>query len=83
MATISRLAVDQTLWSVERRKMGSTTISYNALYTVVITEIAADGQSVMARWNGNPPKRFHARSVSKWRVAKPEPKGTIMGMTTY
>jgi hypothetical protein len=81
MATLSRLTVGQVLYSVERVKMGNTSMRRGALYRVRITEICED--SVMASWNGNPPRRYGLRAIKKWRVNEPRPIGTTCGMPHY
>jgi hypothetical protein len=83
MANINRLKVGQEVWSVEKAKMGHTSISYNALYSVIITEINIDDGWVMARWNTNRPQKFFNREIKKWRVNKPEPKANRYGMDCY
>jgi hypothetical protein len=65
MASINRLVPGQIVYSIERQKMGNTTIKYNALYTVRIVEVNTDRGFVMASWNGNPPKEFYERGVKK------------------
>lgn len=81
MATLSRLKVDQVVYSVERVKMGNTTMSRGALYRVRITEIGEDW--VMASKNGNPPRKYGLRAIKKWRVNEPKPIGATCGMPHY
>lgn len=74
MATLSKLAVGQTVYSVERRRMGNTTIVREAAFSVRIVSIDMEKRCVMASWNGNPPKRFSERHVTKWRLTEPSKK---------
>ena len=83
MAVISRIKPGQTLYSLTRQKMGSTTVSHVAVHPVYVREVDPEGRFVLASWNGNPPRKFFVREVKRWRVKKPEPKGTIFGMPTY
>jgi hypothetical protein len=83
MATISKLVPGQVVYSIERQKMGNTTMSRNALYPVRIIEIDPEGKFVVASWNGNPARTYRQRQVTKWRVSKPEPKGSILGLRDY
>jgi len=83
MATIKNLKVGQTLWQVKRVKCGNTTVRRGCLYSVVVHEIADDGLSIMASWNGNPPRRYTIRDVAKLKVNKPEPKTTVFGDPSY
>jgi|SRR5271157_6370252 len=68
---ISQLSVGQVVYNVQRRKMGNTTISDTCVFSILVKEIDPAGQYVIASWNCNPPERFYARSVSKWRKEKP------------
>jgi hypothetical protein len=84
MASINNLKVGQILWQIKRVKCGNTTMTTNCLYTVKVVEIAEDKQSIMASWNGNPPRKYHLKDVKKLKVNKPEPKRTnLFGMPIY
>ena len=83
MATISKLTVGQTLYSVQRQRCGNTTVTRGALLKVKVLEIAPDNQSIMASCHGNPPCRYRERDVAKLRVNRPQPKGTVFGMNSY
>jgi len=83
MAVIGRLKVGQVLYQVVRQKCGNTSVSRGCLYTVKVTEIAEDGLSVMASWNGNKPRAYSAKQVAKLKVNRPKPKGSVMGMDSY
>lgn len=80
MASIHRLKVDQVLWSVEKER---SSLGKKALFPVRIKEINLDEGWVVASWNSNPPCRFYGNSINKWRVNKPQPKRTVMGLPSY
>lgn len=83
MATISKLKPEQVVYERRKQKMGNTTMSRVALYSIRITEVDPEGQFVMASWNGNTPRKYREADVKKWLVNKPEPKGSIAGMHNY
>lgn len=74
MAAISRIKPDQVLYSVERRKMGNTTLSETVVFAVRVKEVDPEGRFVIASHNGNPVRRYSERAVAKWKVNKPETK---------
>ena len=81
MATIGRLKPGQTVYSVERQKMGNTSLSHEVLYSVRIIEVHEN--YVIASWNNSPAREFHLSAIKKWRVSKPEPKGKVFGINSY
>lgn len=83
MATISKLTVGQILWDVQRVRCGNTSVSRGCLYEVKVLEIAEDGLSIVASWNGNKPRRYSVKQVEGLKVKKPQPKGTVFGLPTY
>ena len=83
MATISKLKPEQVVYERRRQKMGNTTVSRTALYSIRIIEVDSEGLFVMASWNGNTPRKYREVDVKKWLVSKPEPKGTLHGMAYY
>lgn len=83
MATISKLEPEQVVYERRRQKMGDTTRSRTALYSIRIIEVDPDWHFVMASWNGNTPRKYREAVVKKWLVNKPEPKGTTHGMPYY
>ncbi|MEW0691494.1 hypothetical protein AB0U74_18930 [Escherichia coli] len=58
---ISQLESGMQVWSVTRTKMGNTTISTVIVHPVVIIEI--HDNHVIARWNGNAPRRFGETAI--------------------
>jgi len=68
---IEKLQVGQTVYNLERRGMGNTTLRTTGCFSIKITEIDPARQWVKASWNFNSPQKFYQRSVSKWREKKP------------
>lgn len=66
---ISQLESGMQVWSVTRTKMGNTTISTVIVHPVVIIEI--HDNHVIARWNGNAPRRFGETAIRGWKKEKP------------
>lgn len=83
MASISTIKTGQTLYTVQRQKMGNTTITYNVMHRVTVQEVDPDGRFVIASWNGNAPRKFAEAAVAKWRVKEPQPKKKVLGMQSY
>lgn len=76
MATISKLKPGQTVWDVQRGKMGHTTVSTIRVYAVRIIEVGDN--FVIASWNSNQPQKYY--DVAKWKVNKPITIPTWNGM---
>lgn len=83
MAKIENLTPGQILYSVIRRKAGNTNITIGALFEIEVVSVSEDLKFVFARKNGNPPKNYTQSQVKSWKVTKPKPKTTIMGMLSY
>ena len=72
MATINRLKPGQVLYEVSRERAGNTLRSRTAIRQVVIDEVNVEEGWVIARWNViNPPRKYYADTVKKWRVNDP------------
>ncbi len=61
-----------TLYEVRSERMGNTTMRRQACRPVYIVEVHE--RHVVARWNGNEPQRYSARSVESWRRSEPKAK---------
>ena len=83
MATISKLTAGQIVYERVSRRMGNTTCRRKSLYRIKIISVDIQGEKVTASWNGNTAREYSARSVKKWLVKKPEPKGSFCGSTCY
>jgi hypothetical protein len=68
---ISKLQPGMTVWNVQRRQMGNTTLRDTAVFSILVKEIDPEGRYVIASWNYNQPERFYSGEVSKWRAKKP------------
>ncbi len=66
---ISQLESGMQVWSVTRTKMGNTTITTVIVHPVVIIEI--HDNHVIARWNGNAPRRLEKRLSGSWEGEAP------------
>lgn len=71
MVSITALKPDDIVYQVVSLKMGNTTISRKAVYSVRILEVAEDGSYVMARVNTNAPRKYRQAHANKWRRTKP------------
>lgn len=71
MATISKLKVGQILYDKHRHKMGNTTMTRWGVWTVVVTEIDPEFKWIKGRWNSNPEQTFYPKSVSRFKVKRP------------
>jgi hypothetical protein len=68
---IDKLTVGQTVYSVERRNMGNTTLRTTSVFDVRIMEIDPEKRWVMASWNGNTPRKYYLGSIVKWKEKEP------------
>lgn len=66
---IAALQPGDTVYSVEKIKMGNTSVSTVVVYSVVISEVHEN--HVVASWNGNRPKVFREPTIKKWKKEKP------------
>lgn len=64
-----------TLFEVRREKAGNTTLRRTVVRPVHIVEVHED--HVIARWNGNAPKRFSYRAVLQWRRTEPKAQPSV------
>jgi len=71
MASIKRVTVGQTLYTVTRQKMGNTAMSHSVTHTVTVIEVDPESRFVIASWNGNTARRYRERDVARWKVNKP------------
>jgi hypothetical protein len=76
---IEKLKPEQVVYSVERRKMGNTTMSTVCVYHVKIIEVNLLNGYVIASWNGNRAQKFYGRDFKKWREKKPMTVTSPMG----
>lgn len=74
MATKTKLTVGQRLYSLSRQKMGNTSQRRTVCHDVLITEIPEGERFVIASWNGNPPRRYYEKDITKLRIKDPRLK---------
>lgn len=67
---LEKLQVGRSYYSVERRRMGNTTMSCDSLFSVRIVAVHGDGADVS--WNGNRVQHWPVRSLAKLREHPPE-----------
>lgn len=68
---IDRMKPGMVVYSVGRQKMGNTTLSTVAVWSVYVRAVDMDRRRVEASWNGNTACWFSEREASKWREKKP------------
>jgi hypothetical protein len=74
-----KLKPGMTVYDVGRQKMGNTTSTTVAVWSVRVIEVDAEKRQVLAAWNMNKPRIFYEREVKKWRETKPMLIGTVVG----
>ena len=80
MAAFKNIKPGQILFTVSRRKMGNTNLSSIVVHRVCVVSVDEDRQTVMASWNGNPPREYRIREYSKWKVSEPVTVPTFGGL---
>jgi hypothetical protein len=60
-----------TLYDCRMVKAGHTTMRRMSVWDVCIVSVHEN--HVIAKWNGNPEKRFSRRDVERWRRTPPKP----------
>lgn len=75
--TLQKLSPGQTVFSVDRHKMGNTSILTTSISQVMIKSINIETETVNASKNGNPARVFHKKVWSKWRKEEPLLIGNI------
>lgn len=80
---LDKLTVGQAVWQITRQKMGNTAVRINSLYSIKVLEIDLEKRRVLRSWNGNKAEWVGEKEVSSWKLVKPEPKGSKLGMPTY
>lgn len=83
MAVLSKLKPGMIVYSVQRQRMGNTTMSRGCLFNVEIISVDHEDESVVASWNSNKPQRFFKNSWSKWKIKKPVAKREKFGLPDY
>jgi len=70
--SITKLKPGMVVYDAHSQKMGNTTMRTMGVWPVKIVEVHEN--SVIASWNGNPPRIYWARSGGKfpWRANEPK-----------
>ncbi len=71
---LDKLTEGQTVWTIMRG---------GSLYSIRVVEIDREQRRVLMSWNSNSPHWVGEKEVTKWKLVKPEPKGSRFGMPTY
>ncbi len=76
---IEQLQPGMTVYNVQRRPMGNTTLKTTGVFSVYIKEVDMAAGKVLASWNGNTPQVFRRRAIGTWRKNKPVLVSSGMG----
>ena len=68
---IENLKPDMIVFDAHSHRVGNTTMRTWGVWEVRIIEIDPEMRWVRASWNGNEPKRFYGRAITKWRKNRP------------
>lgn len=66
-----KLKPGMILYDVGRHKMGNTTVSTVAVWLVRVISVDAEKRTAVVSWNGNKPKTYQERGISKLREREP------------
>jgi hypothetical protein len=75
MVAFSTIKPGDVLYSVQKQRMGNTTMKRDAVFPVTIKEVC-DGYA-WASWNGNPQTRYSVAMIGKLRRSQPKCKPDI------
>lgn len=76
---IESLQPGQIVYSIERGRLGNTTLRTVRIYSVRVIEVDAAEGRVVASWNSNRPQTYYRAAWSKWRKDKPMMIEGMMG----
>lgn len=76
---IEKLQPGAMVYDVHSQRMGNTTLRSVGVWPVQIVSVDVEARTVMAKWNGNPERKFSERQWSKWRAKKPALVKTGLG----
>jgi hypothetical protein len=69
--------VGDVLWDKQRQKMGNTTMSRDAIFSVRVESINYAHGTAIASWNGNPARWYHRSGIERLYRNKPKTKPSI------
>lgn len=67
MVAFSSIKPGDVLWERSRRRLGNTTGSAVAEFSVKVVEVDVEGERALCSWNDNPARWYRARSIEKFR----------------
>ena len=76
---INKLQPGAVVYDVQSQRMGNTTLRSVGVWPVQIVSVDVEAGTVMAKWNGNPERKFREHQWSKWRAEKPTLVKTGLG----
>jgi hypothetical protein len=59
------------VYDVGSHKMGNTTMTTVAVWSVQIVSVDAEKRTVTARWNGNAERKYFEGDIKRWRENRP------------
>jgi hypothetical protein len=71
MASFDRIQPGQVLFTVTRQRAGNTTMTRQAVHSVVVVSVDKERRRCEACWNSNKPRTFFESSVKRWKVRDP------------
>ena len=77
--SISALKPGDVVYDAHMTKQGNTHLRRMSVWRVFIKEVDIEAGRVLASWNGNPPRTYHARGGKfTWRRSDPTKKPTTL-----
>lgn len=67
------------LFDVHSHRRGNTTMTTMGCWEVFIESVDVEKRTAMARWNGNPARKYFERDLNSLREKKPEFEATEFG----
>lgn len=67
MASFDRIKVGDVLYDCHRQRMGNTTMTRMACFTVKVLEIDAENRRATVSWNDNRPVVYHEHRIKRLR----------------
>jgi hypothetical protein len=61
-----------TLFDIHSERMGNTTMRELGKWDVYIVSVDPTTRSAIVKWNGNPPKRWYERALTKLYATEPK-----------
>lgn len=71
MASLDRIKPGQVLFTVTRQRAGNTTVTREAVHSVVVVSVDKERRRCEASWNSNKARTYFESSVKRWKVKDP------------